>query len=763
MREFLSVVLAAIAVMLAFGAYFARNSKKKLSVSVGNLLLSLVFPVAGNLLILISDRSTLSLVGYYVFFLGMNAFMFFMLSFTVQYCNIDWESEKLRNFLYGLLILDSIQLLVNIATGHAFGTELVTVGGRPYYRLVPFFGQALHHIVDYGIFFGLLVVFLIKLKTAPRIYAERYGVILASMVVVGIWQAFFIISRTPMDHSMIGFGLFGLLVFYFSLFYRPTRLMDKMLIRVTSQSGNACFFFDAVGRPVWANSYGLELIGADSEDMDMLDVLLTQKFGNVYLGRANWKEQRVVQQENGTKYYQLENQTMLDAKDGVLGSFLLIRDQTEEQNLLRAEQYNATHDRLTGLYTKDHLYEKIPAEIASTPDKDHLIILLDVDNFKIINDIFGNKFGDLTLIRIAQLIREIAGTRGLYGRISGDAFGLCIPADAFDPDWAEEQIYRFVVDDGKKSHHILIHMGVYATRESETPVSTLFDRARLALEKVKNEYNSLIGYFSNEMRDEAIWNQFISAELSTALENNQIQPYLQPIVDKNGVPVGAEVLVRWIHPKLGILAPARFVPEFERNGMIADVDRLMWRRACDILARWKEEGIDLFLSVNVSPKDFYFMDVAEEIQNVVREYKIEPSKLRIEITETVMMTDMENRIFILNELKEKGFLIEMDDFGSGYSSLNMLKDMPIDLIKMDMVFLRKSADDLKSRIILRSVLQLADELGIPSLSEGVETEKQYQMLTNQGCSLFQGYYFARPMPLADYEAYRKQAQQTEST
>jgi len=241
--------------------------------------------------------------------------------------------------------------------------------------------------------------------------------------------------------------------------------------------------------------------------------------------------------------------------------------------------------------------------------------------------------------------------------------------------------------------------------------------------------------------------------LPAAIENREIQPYLQPLVDEEGMPVGAEVLVRWRHPTQGMLMPWRFIPFFERNGMIAEVDRYMWRCACEILQQWKQAGISLFLSINVSPKDFYFMDVGKEIRDIVAEYQVNPQQLRIEITETVMMSDMENRIRILNDLKQDGFLIEMDDFGSGYSSLNMLKDMPIDLIKIDMMFLRQTRDNEKAKIILQNILHLSEELGMISLTEGVETENQYHMLAEKGCHLFQGFYFAKPMPPEEYEKY----------
>ena len=254
------------------------------------------------------------------------------------------------------------------------------------------------------------------------------------------------------------------------------------------------------------------------------------------------------------------------------------------------------------------------------------------------------------------------------------------------------------------------------------------------------------------MRQKVLWDQHITAQLSAALADGQIRPYLQAIADTNGKIIGAEALARWIHPTEGFLSPAKFIPVFEKNGMIVEVDRSMWRSACEIRARWQKDGIDLFISVNISPKDFYFMDVSAEIQELVKQYGVEPARLRIEITETVMMTDIENKMRILDELRKAGFIVEMDDFGSGYSSLNMLKDMPVDVLKIDMKFLSRTEDVLRAQTIVRNIINLSDDLGISALTEGVETEDQYHVLSDMGCRMFQGYYFSKPIPVSEFES-----------
>jgi len=282
-------------------------------------------------------------------------------------------------------------------------------------------------------------------------------------------------------------------------------------------------------------------------------------------------------------------------------------------------------------------------------------------------------------------------------------------------------------------------------------VPLMYDRAILALEGIKDDYHYHTAWYEPSMRDQAVRNRQISEELGAALEEEQIRPWLQPIVDREGKTIGAEALVRWIHPEEGIRSPAAFIPMFEKNGMIAAVDRYIWRKACEILARWKKEGKDLFLSVNISPRDFYLMDVPAELKQLVREYGVDPAKLRLEIIESTLMEGSEERMGILNVLHEAGFCIEMDDFGSGYSSLNLLREMPVDVLKIDMVFLRQ--ENARASAIVRQMIALTRELGITSLTEGVETRQQHDSLMEMGCELYQGYWFAKPMPIEDFERF----------
>ena len=751
MREVFAIIYILLIVLLGLFGVISKKSSKAIGKAVSYLLFTFIVPIAGNMTLVLSENELVSTIGSYIYFIGMDLMAFSLFDFTLSYCNIPWRNNKKIYFIYTLLTIDIIQYFFNPFFGHAFGMEAITVDGSLYYRLVPYLGQTFHRIAVYFAFATSLGIFIYKTVRVPRIYAEKYYIILFTMVLAGIWQSYYIFSRTPIDRSMIGFAVCGILIFYFSLFYRPFRLLDRMLANIASKMSEAIFFFDASMRCIWANSNGRKLLEVRSDNLEHVNQRLFAMFDDLGIGQDNWSSKQSVGSGKEARYFTIDKHIVTDAKNKKIGYFLSIQDNTEEILKHQQEIYEATHDKLTGLFTKEHLFNRIKNKVSSEKETSYSIAYLAIKDFKMVNDIFGNDIGDRVLKKVANWIRENATEEWIYGRLSGDAFGICYPTGSEKLDLVQRRLSKFVISNGSIDQHILMHMGIYRIIDPSIDVSIMFDRAHLALTTIKNEYNMHIAIYDDNMRNQLLWDQKISTELEGAIENRQIVPYLQPIVDNKGSIIGAEALVRWIHPEEGFLPPFKFIPVFEKNGMIAQVDKYIWRSACKIISSWKGDKANLFISVNISPKDFYFMDVYAEIKALVEEFKIEPSRLRIEITETVMMTEAESRMAILSKFRESGFIVEMDDFGSGYSSLNQLKDMPLDVLKIDMKFLSKAEDNHRAETILRNVLRLSSDLGLFSLTEGVETEDQYKRLNEMGCNLFQGYYFAKPMAVADFE------------
>ncbi|MBO4636803.1 MAG: EAL domain-containing protein [Clostridiales bacterium] len=751
MRILLAAVLFVFITALVVCMILSLRSKKSIGRYVACLISGVIPPIVGNLILMLSTNHTISMLGFYIYFLGMDATVYSLLRFSYAYCEIK-PPKWLKRIPDILIISDVFLYALNPILHVSFSAKKIMVDAHAYYKLVPYAGQTYHRVIAYGIFLAVVIVFLTKAIKTPKIYSEKYWVILFSSVVAGALETYYIFSKITLDISMLAFGIFGILVYYFALHYRPMKLLDKMLSGIASDMPDALYFFDTSGKCIWMNEPGRLLIGTLPNDYDGVRDNLTFLFGNIDFESGGWSKKQTLGTGDEAQYTNLLMRTLTDDDGKATGTYLSIRDVTDEQNEMKREMYNSTHDSLTGFYTKEYLYEAIEKRLRSDTDTDYMIGYMEISNFKVINDVFGKRFGELTIKKAAEFIMEGVSSKCLYGRLSEDAFGILIDKEDFNSKPVDEKISGFTVSDKDLEHHVLIHYGIYdITEGEEIDVPLFFDSARLATAKIADSYQTLIVYYDDKIRNEIIHEQLISNQLHEAIETNQIRPFLQPIVDGKGILVGAEALVRWVHPDDGLKPPGTFIPIFERNGLIALVDKHMWKCACDILSNWKERGIEQFISINISPKDFYFMDVVSELKKIVEESGIDPVKLRVEITESVMMTDAIDIVKIIGDLREYGFIVEMDDFGSGYSSLNMLKDIPVDVLKIDMQFLRDSERNLKAGYIIKNIIRMSEDLGIDTLTEGVETAAQFERLFDMGCKLYQGYYFSKPLPVDEFE------------
>lgn len=409
------------------------------------------------------------------------------------------------------------------------------------------------------------------------------------------------------------------------------------------------------------------------------------------------------------------------------------------------------HDNLTGLYNKWGFFFNVQEVLKNNDDKNYQIICSNIKHFKLVNDLFGFEAGDTLIKEIADSLRKKEVVSGIYARLDADTFAIFV----------EEQYSRQIIDlflktefhvKGSKSYRIHIDMGVYEIDDKIIPVSLMCDRAKMALDTIKDDRTKQVAYFKETMREQMLKEQLLYGELKRAIINNEMIIYLQGVFDSHEKIIGAEALVRWNHPGKGILPAGEFVEILEKNGLITNLDKYIWELACKQLCKWREEGKDnLFLAVNISAKDFESMDVCKVLTNLVKKYKVSPEKLRLEITETALMENIEGNLKVIKNLQKNGFIVEIDDFGSGYSSLNMLKDITADVVKLDMKFLQKCKDEERSKIILQVMVELVKKLDMQVIVEGVETREQLNLLKEYKCDAFQGYYLMRPTDIENFE------------
>ena len=415
-------------------------------------------------------------------------------------------------------------------------------------------------------------------------------------------------------------------------------------------------------------------------------------------------------------------------------------------------------DQLTGLFSKEYFYQRAKEILSQNPDQEYDIICSNIENFKLINDAFGVPAADRLLREIAALLQQKTKDMGICGRLNADRFGCLIMrqreyTDAMFRNTLEQ------INALTEIKNIVVKWGVYPVGKNAATVEQMCDRALLTAQSIKGQYGIHYATYNDTLRSQLQRRQRITDNMEAALAEKQFAIYLQPKYRvKDSALIGAEALVRWNHPEWGLQPPSEFIPLFEKNGFITKLDRYVWDAVCGILREWDDKGYPpLSVSVNVSRADIFHADIAEVLLETVNRHGLPPERLHLEITESAYAEAPDRIIETTGRLRALGFVIEMDDFGSGYSSLNMLSKMPVDILKLDMKFLQGEIEKSGDEGIIRFIMDLAHYMKLGVVAEGVETEKQLNYLRAIDCDCVQGYYFARPMPVREFEALMKKA------
>ena len=422
----------------------------------------------------------------------------------------------------------------------------------------------------------------------------------------------------------------------------------------------------------------------------------------------------------------------------------------QQANMLRVSE----NDELTGLLSKQAFYRRVREQLNSDPQTAYMLIRFDVNRFKVYNDVRGTLAGDQLLRDIAIQLRQNDLSTALCARLESDHFVMLTPDAPAVVEQLEKQLASWL---GSYSSDFRLSgtIGVFRVSDPSIDVSLMCDRALLAMRAAKSGFETKCVYYDETLRDRLLEEQELMDDIETALQEEEFELYYQPQVNyEDGTLIGAEALVRWNHPERGLLSPAIFIPLFEKNGLITRLDHYVWDHCCRQIRCWRDRFPDselLPISVNVSRMDIYAPKLCRMLLDIVRKYDLPVSALKLEITESAYMENPQQLVDTVRELQEAGFTVQMDDFGSGYSSLNTLKDVAVDVLKLDMKFLATCADSARGGNILSSIIRMAHWLKLPVIAEGVETRDQADYLKSLGCLYMQGYHFARPMPAAEFE------------
>ena len=425
-----------------------------------------------------------------------------------------------------------------------------------------------------------------------------------------------------------------------------------------------------------------------------------------------------------------------------------IRLQESSQTLQAVE-----FDELTGLYTRQAFFHHGAYMLRKNPELSYDLLVTDIEDFKMINARYGERTGDQVLRTMARILRRCPDQQTLLGRYGSDQFICLVPhREDYDRNFLSK-MFEAVAQEGPVSN-IEGKVGIYERVDRDLPMSALCDRAVMALATIKHQYGRSWALYDHTLLEQKEKEARIELSMQKALEQDQFKVYYQPKHDAaTGRLVGAEALLRWIHPEYGFMSPGDFIPIFEKNGFIVEADSYVLRRTCENLRRWQDLGLHVVpISINESKLDFEQKDFLEKLRSALAACRIPQEFIHLEVTETLFSADFDRLADLLAQCRSEGFKIELDDFGTGYSSLNTLGCLPLDYVKLDMSFMNQLHDPRRARV-LETCINLTRMLNLKTVVEGVETAEQLQIMKEMGGDVIQGYFYSRPLPEEEFERY----------
>lgn len=688
-----------------------------------------------------------------LYFASVSWLIYFLMEYTLVYTRVKVYSMCTRLCVMAVLIADSASMVSNAYVHHAFDLALrySDTFNMKYWGMVSGVPYFIHSVLCYAMFFCCLLALVVKMRQTPKFYRKKYGIFLSTILFVMAIEAVTFSLDLPVDFSVMMYAVLIISLSYFSIYAIPNMLVERTRFYVVDDMSSSMFCFDLDGRLVYANKNAKALMRSDEmvvKDVERDYKAWLSKGGHEDLEK--WEQTVHISGEDRSLF--IEYQLIRDESGGVIGCFFKIDDHTEELKEYAEQQYRASHDHLTGLYNRESFFITAREMIDKDPDTPRYMLCSNIKDFKFINELFGPEMGDAVLRRQTELILEFAKDGTIVGRISGDRFAMMMPKERFSEELFLDCIDKVCSMADTSIYKMHIYLGVYEITDLSEAPQAMYDKANMAIELINGDYQQTITYYDEGVSRRLHYEKAVVAEFDHAVERGQFCIFLQPQVGVDGNVLGAEALVRWKHPQRGLVYPGDFIPIIEKAGLIHRLDMCVWEQAAKKLREWKDAGDnDMHISVNISAKDFYYLNIYDVFTSLVEKYGIDPSRLKLEITESVIMSDVKNHMNILNKLQEYGFDIEIDDFGSGYSSLNSLKDIKADVLKIDMLFLRETENQTRSRTILNSIISMAKALNMPVITEGVENQVQVDYLREMGCDMFQGYFFSKPIDVIQFE------------
>lgn len=670
-------------------------------------------------------------------------------SFNHAFTNTTKKLGFIKEFYFILCFIDSVLLLANARVNVFFDLVPAYTKARFFYWGIEYTSKfEFHKLVCAILSFSSLALLISSIVKAPSYNKIKYVTILTSESLVLIANYIFNSLALPLNISLLMLVASSIFIANYVNKDFSAPVLIGPLSAITESINDVIFCYDSSENLIYANSAAKNVFKKSNDNLENF----AKEFRQYFL--INRPTELSLKLENGEERYYITEYKDFFISNSNIGSYLRLQDKTKETLESRRKNYIATHDLLTGLFNRSGFFKKMQEALYQNTFKNPILICTNIKDFKLINTIYSEQVGDSVLQNQTEVIKRLPGhKKSIIGRIADDKFAILMEKQDFDKDIFEEVFNEVSCIIEKTLYNIQIVAGIYEIYDKKDTIQSIYDKAKISLDAIKDSDNQIFSFYNPSMMEKMLKEKDIVNDFEKSLNEKQFSIQLQPVIDNDGNVLGAESVVRWNNPKYENLTPSSFLDVLERTSLIYKLDVYVWELVAKKLHEWKKRGFsDRFISVNVSSKDKFFIDIIKTFSELIKKYDISPQNFKVEIRETAMLENPEKTIEIFSQLKKLGIKVYIDNFGTGFSSLNVLKDFIADGIKMDTSFLSESKVSGKNKIILQTMISMSSNLGMEFIAKGVESENQMLALSKMDCKLFQGFYFSKPLPVKTYEA-----------
>lgn len=670
-------------------------------------------------------------------------------SFNHAFTNTTKKLGFIKEFYFILCFIDSVLLLANARVNVIFDLEQAFTKTGFFYWGIKYTSKfGFHKLVCAILSFSSLALFISSIVKAPSYNKVKYVTILTSESLVLIANYVFNSLNLPLNISLLMLVASSIFIANYVNKDFSAPVLIGPLSAITESINDVIFCYDSSENLIYANSAAKNVFKKSNDNLENFAKEFRQNF------LKNRPSELSLKLDNGEERYYITEYKDFFISNSNIGSYLRLQNKTKETLESRRKNYIATHDLLTGLFNRSGFFKKMQEALYQNTFKNPILICTNIKDFKLINTIYSEQVGDSVLQNQTEVMKRLPGhKKSIIGRIADDKFAILMEKQDFDKDIFEAVFNEVSCIIEKTLYNIQIVAGIYEIYDKKDTIQSIYDKAKISLDAIKDSDNQIFSFYNPSMMEKMLKEKDIVNDFEKSLNEKQFSIQLQPVMDKEGNVLGAESVVRWNNPKYEDLTPSSFLDVLERTSLIYKLDVYVWELVAKKLHEWKERGFsDRFISVNVSSKDKFFIDIIKTFSELIKKYDISPQNFKVEIRETAMLENPEKTIAIFSQLKKLGIKVYIDNFGTGFSSLNVLKDFIADGIKMDTSFLSESKVSGKNKIILQTMISMSSDLGMEFIAKGVESENQMLALSKMDCKLFQGFYFSKPLPVKTYEA-----------